>query len=168
MHLCLSSSLQLQRFMRAMLKLVRRKGIPIINIALKQPSSPFSTSTSDANAIIHILTSSDTFAEATFLTKQHLQNSRKHRTLCSSIFQSLNRAKLTPQAFDVLVLAFCQLGLVEEALWVFKNHSFLPTLQPSNALLHGIVKTQISIPCGRCMETWCRAGFVPLSSPTAF
>nr|XP_007138164.1 hypothetical protein PHAVU_009G185600g [Phaseolus vulgaris]ESW10158.1 hypothetical protein PHAVU_009G185600g [Phaseolus vulgaris] len=123
-----------------MFNLVRRKGIPIINVALTHPSSSFS---SDANAIIHILTSSNTITEATFLTKQHLQNSRKPLTLFSSLFQSLNRANLTPRAFGVLVLAFCQLGLVQEALWVFKNHSFLPPLQPCNALLHGLVKTQM-------------------------
>ncbi|RDX76971.1 Pentatricopeptide repeat-containing protein, partial [Mucuna pruriens] len=124
--------------MCAMLNVVRRKGFRIINVSLTRPSS-FSTSTSDANAIIHVLTSSNNFAQATFLAKQCLQNSP---TLCSSLLQPLNRANLTSRAYAILLLAFCQLGFVHEALCLYKTLSFLPPLQPCNALLHGLVKTQ--------------------------
>ena len=75
---------------------------------------------------------------------QKLRKSRKPHWVCDFVFTALNgleSSKFTPNVFGVLIVAFSEMGLVEEAMWVYKKIGVLPAVQACNALLDGLVKT---------------------------
>ncbi|RYR61311.1 hypothetical protein Ahy_A04g018465 [Arachis hypogaea] len=71
--------------------------------------------------------------------KLNLVLSNSH-TACSSLFHALTHSK-APNFVSVLIVAFCELGHVQEALSVYRNVSSLPLLKACNALLHALVNT---------------------------
>ncbi|CBI15198.3 unnamed protein product, partial [Vitis vinifera] len=97
------------------------------------------------SAIIHVLTGAKLYAKARCLMRdliQCLQNSRRSR-ICCSVFNVLSRlesSKFTPNVFGVLIIAFSEMGLVEEALWVYYKMDVLPAMQACNMVLDGLVK----------------------------
>ncbi|RYR45054.1 hypothetical protein Ahy_A08g041301 isoform A [Arachis hypogaea] len=93
----------------------------------RHPPQPSSTVISQTN-----------FSRAISLTKQ-LILSNSH-TACSSLFHALTHSQ-APNFVSVLIVAFCELGHVQEALSVYRNVSSLPLLKACNALLHALVNT---------------------------
>ncbi|RZC58586.1 hypothetical protein C5167_005882 [Papaver somniferum] len=98
------------------------------------------------SAIIHIITRDKRYPQATCLMKELIENLRmnkKNRHIASLAFNALQgfeSSKFTPGVFDVLILALSQMGLVEEACWVYKKTKALPGIQACHSLLHGFVK----------------------------
>ncbi|GMI78202.1 hypothetical protein like AT5G61400 [Hibiscus trionum] len=98
------------------------------------------------SAMILVLTGAGLYADAGCLIKfliEAIQSSLKPHRACHLIFNALNRlqtSKFTPNVFGSLIIAFSQMGLIEDALWVYRNIKTLPQMQACNALLHGLVK----------------------------
>ncbi|KAK8652374.1 hypothetical protein V6N13_061393 [Hibiscus sabdariffa] len=98
------------------------------------------------SATIHVLTGAGLYADARCLIKfliEALQSPSKPHRACHLIFNALNRlqtSKFTPNVFGSLIIAFSQMDLIEDALWVYRNIKTFPQMQACNALLHGLVK----------------------------
>ncbi|XP_068645308.1 pentatricopeptide repeat-containing protein At5g61400-like [Aristolochia californica] len=104
--------------------------------------------------IIHVLTKEKWYSKATCLTKElvrTVQEKGQSQPLASSVFDTLGwlkGPKFTSEVFNVLVIAFCQMGRIDEASWVFRKIGSLPVIQACNAPLNGLLKI------GRYESVW--------------
>ena len=65
-----------------------------------------------------------------------LQTRKPHRA-CSSVFNALSRlesSKFDSNVFGVLIFALSEMGLVEEAYWVYRKIGELPAVQACHEL----------------------------------
>ena len=72
-----------------------------------------------------------------------LLNTLKPHRVCYALFKALNSLespKFNPNVFGTLIIAFSEMGLVEEASWVYHKIGILPVVPVCNALLNGLVK----------------------------
>lgn len=98
------------------------------------------------SAIIHVMARAKLYEDARCLIKyliKALHSSLEPPRACHLIFNALNRfqtSKFTPNVFGSLIIAFSQMGLIEDALWVYRNIKTFPQMQACNALLDGLIK----------------------------
>lgn len=98
------------------------------------------------SAIIHCLTEAKSYIHARCLIKdliEELQKFRKPRRACSSVFKALSQLgsdNSTSNVYGVLIIALCEMGLIDEAYWVYQKIGTLPAMQACNAFLDGLCK----------------------------
>ncbi|EEF47834.1 pentatricopeptide repeat-containing protein, putative [Ricinus communis] len=98
------------------------------------------------SAVIHYLTGAKVYPTARCLTKdliQTLLQSCTPRRVNSLVFNALSQlrgSKFNPSVFGVLIIAFSEVGLVDEALRVYLKVGAFPAVQACNALLNGLLK----------------------------
>ncbi|GFZ03565.1 pentatricopeptide repeat (PPR) superfamily protein [Actinidia rufa] len=121
-----------------------KQALEIFNSASHKPHAPKSPLV--YAAIIHVLTGAKLYVNARCLMKDLIKNllqTRKPNRACSSVFNVLSRlenSNFDPNVFGVLIFALSDMGLVEEAYWVYRKIGELPAVQVCNALLDGFVK----------------------------
>ncbi|KAK9198657.1 hypothetical protein WN944_013843 [Citrus x changshan-huyou] len=97
-------------------------------------------------ATFYVLANAKLYKNARCLIKdltENLLKSRKPQHVCYSFFNALNSLdipKFNPSVFGTLIIAFSEMGHVEEALWVYRKIGVLPAIQACNALLNGLIK----------------------------
>lgn len=105
------------------------------------------------SAVIHQLVGDGRYAQAICLTKELIQELRgagtgdPGRHIGRDAYDTLRRFqgpkidfRTGRAAFDVLIVALSQGGLVEEALWVFQHLGDPPSINACNALLTGLLR----------------------------
>ncbi|GAA0187507.1 hypothetical protein LIER_34795 [Lithospermum erythrorhizon] len=98
------------------------------------------------SAVVYFLTGSKLYLTARCLIKdltETLQKTKKPHKVCSLIYDSLNELdcyKRDYNVFGVLIIALCELGLVDEAYRVYKRMGTLPQIQACNKLLDVLLR----------------------------
>ncbi|KAL9662169.1 hypothetical protein QQ045_026999 [Rhodiola kirilowii] len=97
-------------------------------------------------AIIHVITGAKWRRVAKCLIKdliQNIQKSQKSGRACIVAFDvlnSLDSPKFNPDVFGGLIVAFTDMGKVDQAMWVFHRVENLPAKHYCNAFLDGLHK----------------------------
>lgn len=100
------------------------------------------------SAIIHVLVGSKLFSHARCLLKDLVENllvkSHKPYHVSQLAFSALSRlksSKFTPNVYGELLIVLSKMGLVEEALWMYRKVGAALAKQACNVLLDVLVKT---------------------------
>ncbi|ONK70208.1 uncharacterized protein A4U43_C05F31380 [Asparagus officinalis] len=98
-------------------------------------------------AIIHITTSAQMYPLANSITKQLIACSGNRCTVLDAL-RGFVGPKSSSKVFDVLIVSFSQLNLVNQAAQVFYQMKVLPVVQACNCLLNAVLKS------GRVSYVW--------------